>query len=217
MTRPTATALLLPAALLWLAADSARADLYGFVDHRGVAHYSDKPLDARYRLLKRERRGSALPGARSVLYEVRRQPRVARVHPARRARFAPLIESIARDYSVSAALLHAVITVESGYDPRARSPRGASGLMQLMPATARRYAVRNVWDPRQNVEAGARYLRDLLALFRNDLPLALAAYNAGENAVIRHGGRIPPYRETREYVPRVMEHYRALRESARGS
>lgn len=207
----SAATALIPAAVLWLAADPARADLYGFVDPRGVAHYSDQPLDPRYRLIRRQHRGSALPGARSVVYSVRRaRPRLIEVDAARRARFAPLISAIARDHQLNAALLHAVITVESGYNPRARSPRGASGLMQLMPDTARRYAVRNIWDPRQNIEGGARYLRDLLGLFKNDLSLALAAYNAGENAVIRHGHRIPPYRETREYVPRVMDHYRLL-------
>jgi soluble lytic murein transglycosylase-like protein len=85
--------------------------------------------------------------------------------------------------------------------------KGASGLMQLMPETARRYHVTDIWDPKQNLSGGARYLRDLLAMFNNNLGLALAAYNAGENAVIQHGNRIPPYPETRSYVPRVMQHY----------
>lgn len=189
----------------------AQADLYGFVDGRGVAHYSDRPLDPRYRLLRRDRPPAALNGSSSVIYTVRhRPPRIVEIDPKQRARFAPLVRAIAEELRLNPALLHAVITVESGYNPRARSPRGASGLMQLMPATARRYAVRDIWDPRQNIEGGARYLRDLLGLFGNDLSLALAAYNAGENAVIRHGHRIPPFRETREYVPKVLEHYRAL-------
>jgi soluble lytic murein transglycosylase-like protein len=201
---------LYPAAaiLALLAAGVASADIYGFVDHNGVAHFSNVPLDHRYYLFKREPR-KALPGSNAVIYDVpRAKPRRAiRFNPARRKQYAPLVAAIAQDYQLSPALLHAVITVESGYEPRARSPKGAAGLMQLMPATATRYSVRDIWDPRQNIDGGARYLRDLLTLFKNDLDLALAAYNAGESAVIRHGNRIPPYRETRDYVPRVLQHY----------
>jgi soluble lytic murein transglycosylase-like protein len=98
--------------------------------------------------------------------------------------------------------------VESGYDPHAVSRAGAVGLMQLMPDTARRYGVRNLRDPAQNVQAGARYLRDLMGKFDNDLTLALAAYNAGEEAVAQYGNRIPPFRETLNYVPKVLDVYR---------
>jgi soluble lytic murein transglycosylase-like protein len=111
---------------------------------------------------------------------------------------------------VDAALLHAVISVESGYDQRAISRKGASGLMQLMPATAARYGIRDILDPQDNIRAGAHYLRDLLSMFDNDVELALAAYNAGEQAVIRHGRRLPPYAETRRYVPMVIAHYQRL-------
>jgi soluble lytic murein transglycosylase-like protein len=127
------------------------------------------------------------------------------------APYGAVVAQLAARYGIEAALLHAVIAVESGYNARAVSPRGAAGLMQLMPQTARRYGVADVFDPVDNVRAGARYLADLLKLFDNDLTLALAAYNAGEGAVLKHGRRIPPYRETTAYVPRVLEFYHRLR------
>jgi soluble lytic murein transglycosylase-like protein len=122
-------------------------------------------------------------------------------------RYAELIRTVAREEQVDPALLHAVITVESGYNARALSPKGAVGLMQLMPDTARRYAVSDIWDPVENLRGGARYLRDLLGMFNDNLTLAVAAYNAGEKAVIRHGHRIPPYSETQNYVPKVLGFY----------
>ena len=109
-----------------------------------------------------------------------------------------------------------MITVESGYNAKARSPKGAAGLMQLMPDTAKRYDVANIWDPRENVRGGARYLRDLLAQFNNNLALALAAYNAGEGAVAQYGNKIPPFAETIAYVPRVLQQYRLMSGPARG-
>src|SRR4029450_9078438 len=115
-----------------------------------------------------------------------------------------LIDRVASEVPVSPQLLHAVIAVESSYDARAVSPKGAKGLMQLMPDTARRFGVSDPFDPEQNVRAGATYLRSLLDLFEGDTRLALAAYNAGENAVIRSGNRIPDFAETQAYVPRVL-------------
>ena len=105
-------------------------------------------------------------------------------------------------------LLRAVIVVESGFNSRAVSKRGAVGLMQLMPATASRFGVSNPFDPRQNVHAGARYLKFLIDRFGQDVRLALAAYNAGEDAVDRNGGQIPPFSETMAYVPRVLKIYK---------
>jgi soluble lytic murein transglycosylase-like protein len=102
-------------------------------------------------------------------------------------------------------LLHAVIRAESAYQPNALSHAGACGLMQLMPATAARFRVRNIWDPAENIEGGATYLRFLMDLFDNDLRLALAGYNAGENAVKRYGNQIPPYPETQNYVRKVLQ------------
>jgi soluble lytic murein transglycosylase-like protein len=118
---------------------------------------------------------------------------------------ATLVRHAASDHGVDPALVHALISVESGYRPRAVSPRGAMGLMQLMPATAHDYGVTDPFDARQNIQAGVRHLRNLLDQFGQDMRLALAAYNAGAAAVRRHGHRIPPYAETLAYVPRVMQ------------
>ena len=117
----------------------------------------------------------------------------------------------ALDSGIETALLHAVIMTESNYNARAISPKGARGLMQLMPLTAKRFGVKNSYDPKQNIQGGARYLSYLLKLFKNDFNLAIAAYNAGENAVIEHGSKIPPYRETSHYVTKVMGIYKKLR------
>jgi soluble lytic murein transglycosylase-like protein len=130
---------------------------------------------------------------------------LARQHD-RRSRFDPLIEQYARQYRVDPVLVRAVIQVESSFDPMTVSSKGARGLMQLMPATAKRYRVTDMHDPAQNIRGGVHYLRDLLELFRDDLPRVLAAYNAGENAVLKYGG-IPPYQETMTYVKRAMTVY----------
>jgi soluble lytic murein transglycosylase-like protein len=116
--------------------------------------------------------------------------------------FAGLISSVAQSEGVPVRLVHALIEVESNYEPRAQSPKGARGLMQLMPATARQYGVRNSYDPKTNLEAGVRHLKDLLS--RLELPMALAAYNAGEGAIRRYGG-LPPFPETQGYVSRILQ------------
>jgi soluble lytic murein transglycosylase-like protein len=126
------------------------------------------------------------------------------------SRFAEIIAEAGRRSNVRPELLRAVIAVESRFNPLAVSKRGARGLMQLMPETARRFAVGNLFDPRANVLAGARYLRALLDLFDDNIELALAAYNAGEQSVIKAGYRIPAIPETRAYVPAVMARYRRL-------
>lgn len=127
--------------------------------------------------------------------------------------FAEVIRVAAREAQLEPALVHAVIEVESAYNPNARSEKGAIGLMQLMPATAARYGVRDAAkSPEENLRAGTRYLSELIQLFEGRLELALAAYNAGENAVIRHGHRVPPYRETLKYVPLVLAKYYEWRE-----
>lgn len=123
-----------------------------------------------------------------------------------------LVEEAARKHNVDPLLIHSVIQVESHYNPFAVSPKGALGLMQLIPATARRFGVSNAFDPRQNIDAGVRYLKYLQDLFQDDR-LALAAYNAGEGSVVKHW-RIPPYRETRDYVRRVGEKYAELKTKA---
>src|ERR1041384_628670 len=117
-----------------------------------------------------------------------------------------IIQEVCAKHQVDSQLVKAVIQVESNYNPRALSPAGASGLMQLMPATAMRYGVQKIFDPWENIEGGVKYLRDLLALFNSDLRLAVAAYNAGENAVVRYNG-IPNYIETQNYVRKVLALY----------
>lgn len=133
-------------------------------------------------------------------------PQRAAERPRREQQLAPLIRAVAREQDLAPQLLHAVIAVESGFDANAVSRKGAMGLMQLMPATARRFNVADPFDPRQNLAGGASYLKWLLGRFGGDLQLALAAYNAGENAVVRAGLQIPPFEETRAYVPRVLRH-----------
>lgn len=195
----------------------AHADLYGYVDERGVTHFSNMPLDHRYYLYKRERKDATVPGSNLVITNVpNAAPRRAiKINPAFRQEFGSMVSLAAKLHGLDPALLHAVVAVESGYNPKALSNKGAAGLMQLMPETARRYAVSDIWDPRQNLNGGASYLRDLLSLFNNNLSLALAAYNAGEGAVIQHGNRIPPFPETRGYVPRVLQHYRLYADAYR--
>lgn len=129
---------------------------------------------------------------------------VATPESSKAVRFSPVIEQVAREVQLSPKLLHAVIAVESGYEPGAVSRKGAQGLMQLMPSTAQRFGVRNAFDPQQNVRGGALYLKWLLDYFRGDLALALAGYNAGELAVVKAGYRIPPIAETLDYVPKVL-------------
>ena len=134
------------------------------------------------------------------------------VQPDARAKlFSALLHDVAQEVEVPANLLHAVISVESAYDVTAVSPKGAQGLMQLMPATARRFGVMDPFDPRDNVRGGAMYLKWLLDRFEGDLQLAIAGYNAGEEAVVRAGYRVPPYAETQKYVPRVMARLRGGR------
>jgi len=183
--------------------------VYAFVDDQGGLHLSNVPDCECYQRLDapaaRVRGNAAEPAARrgGVDADLRRP-------------YGAAIAQAAQRNGIDSALLHAVIAVESGYDAAAMSRRGAAGLMQLMPATARRYGVTNVFDPVDNVRAGARYLADLLKRFDNDLHLALAAYNAGEGAVAKYGGRIPPYRETAAYVPKVVNYYQKLRLSMSG-
>ena len=118
----------------------------------------------------------------------------------------PTVEQIAAEHSLPPELIHSVIKVESNYNPFAISPKGALGMMQLIPATARRFGVADVFNPVENIQGGARYLKYLLDLYHGDYPLALAAYNAGEDAVARYGG-VPPFPETRNYVLQVGKRF----------
>jgi soluble lytic murein transglycosylase-like protein len=130
-------------------------------------------------------------------------------------RYEDLVQTHASANGLRPELVRAVIQVESGFNPRARSPKGAMGLMQLMPATARSLGVQNPWDPDDNIRGGTKYLRLLLDRYQGDERLALAAYNAGAGAVDRYGGTVPPYRETRDYV-RIIQRNRELYRSLYG-
>ncbi|MCA1578237.1 MAG: lytic transglycosylase domain-containing protein [Acidobacteria bacterium] len=124
-----------------------------------------------------------------------------------------IVESGKRN-SVDPLLLYSIMHQESSFKPRALSYKGARGLMQLMPPTAARFGVTNIWDPKQNIEGGARYMRFLLNLFEGDVHLALAGYNAGEGAVMKYGRKVPPYSETQEYVRRIGRRYSLIRDPA---
>ena len=141
--------------------------------------------------------------------------RSEQVRPAGDTHIAEVVEESARQHELDPLLVHSVIQAESNYNPLAISPKGAQGLMQLMPSTARRFGVRNSFNFAENIEGGVRYLRYLLTLF-GDQKLAVAAYNAGEEAVIRHGG-VPPYAETRNYVRAVSRNYATARQAATGA
>ena len=177
----------------------ARAQVYKWVDENGVITFSNiaPPQNQDYQVL-RFPCYAADPKCRSVSWEK---------VPLNTQAFQREIRSAAEYNAVEESLIRAIIHAESAYQPDARSPKGAQGLMQLMPATAADLEVANPFDPAQNIDGGARYLSQLLAEFKGDLDLATAAYNAGPNAVYKYGG-IPPYDETQEYVRRVKILYK---------
>jgi soluble lytic murein transglycosylase-like protein len=195
-------AILVACAVLGMASPGAAfAEIFGTVDHKGAIVLTN------------------MPGKPGLAVIVAGDPPAER--GAKRADadasgkidmslFADVIDEASRTFRVEPALLRAVIDVESRYNPKAVSGKGALGLMQVMPETARRFAGGDMLNPRDNILTGARYLRFLLDLFKDDVELTLAAYNAGENAVIRAGYRVPSMPETRSYVPRVLERYRRL-------
>lgn len=190
---------------LVVGAGPAMADIYSFKDERGVVHFTNMPNgDKRFKLVRKEER----PGGGPPSVGAARVAQLFMPAQADIVRYASIIDAASKTHGVDGALVHAVITAESGYNAAAVSKAGARGLMQLMPETAARYGVRDIHDPRENINGGVRYLRDLIAMFNGNLELAVAAYNAGENAVIRHGNRVPPYAETVHYVPKVLGFYR---------
>ena len=187
-------------------AQPALADIFTFKDDNGVIHFTNLPSnDKRYKLLYKEPTNPVPAPTAAVRGGV-----VSKWLPsdALIQRYSPIVDVASRTYGVDKALVHAVISAESGYNPSAVSRAGAIGLMQLMPQTAKRYGVKNILDPVDNIHGGVRYLKDLLMMFNGNMELAVAAYNAGENAVIKYGNRIPPYAETVQYVPKVLGFYR---------
>jgi soluble lytic murein transglycosylase-like protein len=190
---------ILIAALLTASGVAAHPQIYTYVDADGMRHYTDVPDNNRYRLLVLSPHDRTESGDR---YDA--------MLLAKAGRYDSIIENAALSASVEPNLLRAVIVVESGFNSRAVSKRGAVGLMQLMPATASRFGVSNPYDPRQNIHGGAQYLKFLIDRFGQNVRLALAAYNAGEEAVERNGGQIPPFTETMAYVPRVLRIYQML-------
>lgn len=223
--------LLMLAALL-LFSVPCNADIYYYKDLKGGSLYlTNIPTnDPRYKLTRvmatpkysapKPPPSSYAPagpsnlGANSILYGARygnRQwTRSSVINQVNRNRYTQDITQIAAQYSLDPALMHAVISAESAYNPSAVSNKGAMGLMQLMPATARRFGVQDPFDPIANMHGGARYLRWLIDRFNNTY-LAVAAYNAGEGAVERYGNSIPPYEETQTYVTRVLNYYNSYR------
>jgi soluble lytic murein transglycosylase-like protein len=225
----------------------AKADIWGYVDAERMPHFASTQLDARYELLLRDskevepyRRIGTADTAQQVSGEandaeadspaatVANTASLSAVSPKLLTLFAqsknyravsPLLREASRIHGIDYALLKAVIATESGFNPDAVSPKGAVGLMQLIPPTAQRYGVsaskgstiaKKLTDPRINIRAGARYLADLIRMFPGRLDLALAAYNAGEGAVQRAGNRIPNYPETQNYVKTVMQLHAGL-------
>lgn len=209
------------------------ADIYGYIDSNGVAHFAAEKVDERYKIFfrggqsfdtaqgisplgrgGRKLDGKVSPASQSLLAMFEASPSYKTAKAA--------LRDASSKHSIDYELLQALIATESGFDAQAVSPKGAMGLMQLMPATAQRYGVaadkratieKKLFDPRINIAAGSRYLRDLIAMFPGQIELALAAYNAGEGAVQRAGNKIPNYKETQNYVQTVLQLYAYLKPS----
>ena len=180
-----------------VASKISHSKIFAYVDTDGKLIISDKREDARYKQFD----PSDLNGIRKSAGSTNKN-----ISTDEKSRlYATVINNVAQEVGVDAHLLHAVIQVESAYNPAAVSSKGAQGLMQLIPATAARFGVDEVHDPESNIRGGARYLKNLLGRFDNDLKLTLAAYNAGEGTVQKYKNTIPPYPETQAYVSRVLD------------
>jgi len=183
------------------------ADIYRYQDENGVVHFTNVPTDSKYQLFYKEYqkvrpslpfKGYQKPSASSI-FNLYTTPHLT-----------SHIDEVSQQYRIDPKLIQAIIQVESKFNPQAVSPKGAQGLMQLMPQTARDFQVFDPFSPRDNIVGGARYLRHLLDMYNQDLYLALAAYNAGPEKVNLHRG-IPPYLETRTYVQKVIQNYNRLK------
>lgn len=192
----------------------AFADVYRYVDASGTIHFSDHPKEISYQKVFSDPKpvDSVQPVTETDVAPAKKTvsaPKEVASKPVRSKKGDALdrmIETEARNYGMEPALVKAVVHAESSFDARAVSSAGAMGLMQLMPKTGEEFGLRDPFNPRENVRVGTRYLRNLLKVFNNNLPLALAAYNAGINKVMKYGG-IPPYRETERYVRKVLKFY----------
>ena len=176
------------------------AGIYRYVDENGVIHFTNCPRDTKFKLYIRE--------SKEDVGDDNNSSSVSYIKDSNQ--YDSLISEFSRKYQVDFALIKAIIRAESGFNPLAVSRKGAKGLMQLMPETAQRVNVSNVFNPRENIEGGVRHVKYLLSLFNNDLRLSLAAYNAGEN-IVGELRSIPPYRETVDYVKRVLSFYQTYR------
>jgi soluble lytic murein transglycosylase-like protein len=175
---------------------SSYADIYSYLDENGIYHYTNMPsTDQRYKLKWRTKKVFVKP---SGIYTYSKS-------------YEEEILKAAKHYNIDPDLVKAIIKVESNFNSTAVSQKGAMGIMQLMPETAQDYSVSNPFNPMENIEGGTKYLRNLMETFGGDLQLVLAAYNAGENAVIKYGFRIPPFAETADYVEKVLMHYSHLK------
>ncbi len=233
-------AYLLPTLLLF-SLQNAHADVWGFIDEKGVAHFAAERVDARYELFFKggesfdtqqgvvSKNGVTATNAAQTTQSAVNSAAQDKANSKIQAYFdvSPSFKSVrhhmrdaAKTYRIDFELLQALIVAESGFDPLAVSPKGAVGLMQLMPETAKRYGVnadkkssveQKLRDPKTNIAAGSKYLRFLINMFPGKLELAVAAYNAGEGAVQKYGNKIPPYKETQNYVKTVMQTYQALK------
>ncbi len=200
--------------------------VYAYVDESGQVHFAKDGSDPRFKLFLRDPGEYKFKGGRDYKLrlpwaeeEAKRKAAEEQLRLDRALAALPFhqhVSEAARQFQVDIALVHAVIAAESAYNPVAVSEKGAIGLMQVMPETGARYGVREkeLRDPARNIRTGTRYLAELLAMFEGNVELALAGYNAGEKAVERHGRAIPPYAETRAYVPRVLQNWRKLRSVA---
>jgi len=174
------------------------AGIYRYEDENGVIHFTNCPRDSKFKLYIRENKDDVGEETKTVSLQYTKDSDY----------YDALISECSKKYEVDFALIKAIIRAESGFNPSAVSRKGAKGLMQLMPATASRMNVSNVFSPKENIEGGVRYFKHLLILFNNDLRLSLAAYNAGEN-VVSELRTIPPYRETVDYVRKVLNFYQS--------
>ncbi len=208
--------------MLLLGQGAARADVWAYVNDRGVPHFATERLDERYELYFSDQAPEDSTRARAVPMAPSRLLAFFEISPNYKA-VRPLLRQATREQGIDYELLQALIATESGFDPMAVSPKGAVGLMQVMPATARGYGLsdqkrkpvaRQLQDARTNIQVGSQHLRRLLKKFPDRLDLALAAYNAGLRTVREAGNQVPPLRETQDYVRTVMTLYAVLKPAA---